>query len=506
VIGPLRRALLGFALMATFPMTACGPGASGGTLSANAKALGLVAVIDVALPGSSSRLDYQSLDAQSHSLYIAHLDAIQVIVVDTMTQQVRAVISNVSKVHGVLAVPQLNRVYASATGTNQVAIIDAENGAILARTAGGTYPDGLAYDPDDGKVFVSDETGGTVTVVDTKTNQTVATIDAGGEVGNTQYDPVSRRVFSAVQSRNQLVAIDPESDRVIARYDLPDCKHPHGLAIDAPGRVAFIACDENAKLLTFDLQSLRVTGQQTVGDSPDVLALDEGLHRLYVAAESGVLAVFEEHGPSLTKVGQAQLAPNAHTVAVDQQSHRVYLPLENVRGKPVLRIMEPATMSGMVPARRRKSMKWVTRERPAVDRIACPWLIKRFVDPEAEFLYVPGERVIATAEQEGATPYDVPNAELGHHGDECSFDAVIKKYGLTDPALQRLALIVRGADTSANDLTPESRGLLAIAQGFRLSYQDDHQQLAAESPVYDALYAFCQSKEAEATSSAVARV
>ncbi len=136
-------------------------------------------------------------------------------------------------------------------------------------------------------------------------------------------------------------------------------------------------------------------------------------------------------------------------------------------------------------------MKWITRERPNVDRIACPWLIKRFVDQEAEFLYAPGDQVMVVAEREGAMAYDVPHVELGHHGSECSFDAIIKKYRLTDPALQRLALIVRGADTDAHDLTPESPGLIAIATGFRLAYQDDHEQLAAESPVYDALYAWC---------------
>jgi hypothetical protein len=144
-------------------------------------------------------------------------------------------------------------------------------------------------------------------------------------------------------------------------------------------------------------------------------------------------------------------------------------------------------------------MKWVTRERPKVDRIACPWLIKRFVDPRAEFLFVPLEQVAAVAEREGATPFDVAGAELGHRGDECSFDAIVTKYDLAaeQPALARLALIVRGADTSAHDLTPESRGLLAIAQGFSLAYDDDQAQLAAELPVYDALYAWCRQQAAE---------
>jgi hypothetical protein len=137
-------------------------------------------------------------------------------------------------------------------------------------------------------------------------------------------------------------------------------------------------------------------------------------------------------------------------------------------------------------------MKWVTRENPKVDRVACPWLIKKFVDPEAEFLYAPAAEVMAVAERDGAVPYDVPNVELGHHGPECSFDAIIRKYNLTDPPLVRMALIVRGADTADKDLTPESRGLEAIAAGFQLAYRDDQEQLAAELPVYEALYAYCR--------------
>src|SRR5205807_389363 len=125
-------------------------------------------------------------------------------------------------------------------------------------------------------------------------------------------------------------------------------------------------------------------------------------------------------------------------------------------------------------------MKWITRERPNVDRIACPWLINRMVDPEAQFLYVAGDEVLSTAEREGAVPYDVPGAELGHRGDECSFDAIIRKYDLAknNPALEHLARIVRGADTDQHDLTPESRGLLAIADGFSRTFDDDHAQLA----------------------------
>ena len=148
-------------------------------------------------------------------------------------------------------------------------------------------------------------------------------------------------------------------------------------------------------------------------------------------------------------------------------------------------------------------MKWVTRERVKVDRVACPWLIRKFIDPQAEFLFVPAEIVMETATHQNGIPFDVPNVEFGHHGKECSFDALVKKHQLDrDPAIVLLARIVNGADTD-NSLwnQPESAGLNAIAEGFRhLGYQDDHAILASESIVYDALYAYCQEMVARGRS------
>ena len=138
-------------------------------------------------------------------------------------------------------------------------------------------------------------------------------------------------------------------------------------------------------------------------------------------------------------------------------------------------------------------MKWVTRERARVDRIACPWLISRFIDREATFLFVPSAQVMTVAEREGAIPYDVPNVELGHHGERCSFDAFLDKYKLTDTALQALARIVRGADTDARQLTPQSPGLYAVATGFQAIAKDDHDNMARQFPAYDALYAYCRA-------------
>jgi hypothetical protein len=143
-------------------------------------------------------------------------------------------------------------------------------------------------------------------------------------------------------------------------------------------------------------------------------------------------------------------------------------------------------------------MKYVTRAHARVDRIACPWLIRRFIDPSAEFLFVSPSEVLAVAKREDAIPFDVPSVELGHRGALCSFDAFLEKYKLDDPALTILAPIVRGADTEDRELTPESAGLYAIASGFHAlspsHFKDDHELLRAETPVYDALYEYCRAK------------
>jgi len=140
-------------------------------------------------------------------------------------------------------------------------------------------------------------------------------------------------------------------------------------------------------------------------------------------------------------------------------------------------------------------MRWVTRANVKVDRVACPWLIATFIDPAAEFVFVPVDDIARVAETTGAIPFDAPGIELGHQGAECSFDAILKKYGVRDPALERLEAIVRGADTADKDLTPESRGLEAVAEGFRRMAQaggyDDHETNRREWIVYDALYLFC---------------
>ncbi|MHB1142788.1 MAG: chromate resistance protein ChrB domain-containing protein [Sulfuricaulis sp.] len=142
-------------------------------------------------------------------------------------------------------------------------------------------------------------------------------------------------------------------------------------------------------------------------------------------------------------------------------------------------------------------MKWITRERPKIDRIACPWLIARFIDKSPEFLYVPADEVINVARETGAIPYDIPGVELSHDGELCSFDTFLKKYELTDPALHQLAVIVRGADTARLDLAPQAPGLMALSLGLSRVFPDDHEMLRHGMVMYDALYAWCRDCQKE---------
>jgi DNA-binding beta-propeller fold protein YncE len=302
--------------------------------------LPLRAVARVPLSGPAVRFDYTSYDPSSGRLWIAHMDADQLLAFDVAHREIVETIS-APGVHGVIAVPQLERVYASATNAREVLTINARSGAVLARAPAGQYPDGLVFDPAERHLFVSDESGGVETVL-SASGHALATIRLGGEAGNVQYDAASRRVLADVQSLNEIAVISPGSNQVVRRVHVPHCFDDHSLLVDSPHRVAFVACDQNATLLTLNLDTLKFTGAFKVGNEPDVLALDPGLRRLYVSAESGVVSVFAEVGHSARPLGTAFLATEAHTVAVDPSTHLVYFPLQaGSNGKPQLLIMKP---------------------------------------------------------------------------------------------------------------------------------------------------------------------
>ncbi|MDP9361140.1 MAG: YncE family protein [Acidobacteriota bacterium] len=301
---------------------------------------GLRLVREIPLPGPANRFDYQSVDPARGRIYMNHMNAGRTIVFDANNGKVVAEVMDVPRATGVLAVPQHHQVYVSAAGNHEVAIFDDRTLKITSRVKGISFPDGIAYAPDADKVFVSDESGEADVVIDPKTGRKRSTIKLGGEAGNTHYDSVSRCILVAVQTRNQLAAIDPVSERIVQRYDLPRSDGPHGFTLDEPDRLAFVTSEGNGRLQVVDLRTMKIIQVLKVPDDPDVLAWDPSWRRLYVAAESGALSAFWLDGDTLRPLGEVR-APRAHTVSVDPRTHLVYIPLENVNGRPVLRIYEP---------------------------------------------------------------------------------------------------------------------------------------------------------------------
>jgi DNA-binding beta-propeller fold protein YncE len=295
-------------------------------------------VADIPLPGPAVRFDYQSVDTMANRLYISHMNAGELIVFNLISRSVEGTVGDLPKVTGVLAVPALGKIYVSVPGEHYVAVIDARTLRVQARLGEIGFPDGIAYAPDEKKLYVSDEAGGGELVIDCGSDRALTTIPIGGEAGNTVYDPGAKRILVAVQTRNEVVEIDPYTDRVTARHKWAGAAHPHGMAVDAVHRLLFVANERDASLLTVDLRSMKVLGRHRVGGDPDVLAFDPGLGRLYVASESGVVSVLTERDGGLVHDGNMVMA-HAHTIAVDPRTHLVYLPLSDVDGHPILRIM-----------------------------------------------------------------------------------------------------------------------------------------------------------------------
>ena len=296
-------------------------------------------VADVELPGKPARFDYQSFDPTTGRLWIAHMGAGEVLAFDVRTRQVVAGVPNMPGVTGVRAVSALERVFVALSAGHAVAVLDSRSGRVLARAPGGRFPDGLDYATRVDKLYVSDESGRQELVIDVPSFTAHRSIPLGGEAGNTHYDPVAGRLWVAVQTRNELAAIDPGTDSVVERIPVPGIERPHGFYLDAPRRFIYVTGEANGRVGVLNLQTSRMTHIYPVGDEPDVLAMDPDRHRLFVASESGVIAAFSAQGDSLVPLPSYHAAA-AHSVAVDPATHLVYVPLANVAGKPVLRILQ----------------------------------------------------------------------------------------------------------------------------------------------------------------------
>lgn len=328
------------ALLAAAALVVAGVAYAWQIVGATSTVLPLRTIGDFPLTGNPNRFDYASLDDARGILWLAHMGDGSVEAFDVKANRVSLTVplSPSASVRGILATH--GRVYAAAQGLGGVAVLDPADGKRLATVPAGDV-DGLAYDPVTRRVFVSDEAGGRDTVIDATTNRRIGAVELGGEAGNTQYDATSKHIFVGVQTRDELAEIDPVRLTVVRRYSLPGCSASHSVAIDSEARAAYIGCQHNMQLVRLNLRSGRVSGSGGVGLGVDVLALDAGLHRLYVASESGVVSVYDVADGGLKRVAQGFLYVHAHVVAVDPATHRLYFPLQDVGGKPVMRVMLP---------------------------------------------------------------------------------------------------------------------------------------------------------------------
>lgn len=292
------------------------------------------------LPDSAARFDYQSIDEAGRRLYLSHMGEDKLIVFDTSKNRVIANLQGYKRVTGVLAVPAEGKIFSSAAGSHEVVITDIKTLKIMARITGAEFPDGIAFVASLRRIFVSDESGGRVLVIDAKRNRRVAVIPLGGEAGNAHYDEVGKRIWVAVQTKNEMVSIDPKSLKITGRFPVEGGDHPHGFTLDPRGQVAYVTCDGNNKLMVMDLRNMKVRQTLDVAKDPDVVTFDKGLQRLYVGCESGEVETFEASKTGLNLKARL-LSESAHSVAVDQVTHRLYIPYKSVHGKPVLMVLQP---------------------------------------------------------------------------------------------------------------------------------------------------------------------
>lgn len=345
---PLARLSL-FLLAATACTSSRGSSttASGGTGGSGSAGLHLplTEVADATLPGSASRFDYQDLDAAHGHLVVAHMNDASVLILNLTDGSVAKLLPNISTPRGVIAAPEVGRIFVTSSPSTLV-IIDAVALTELARVTTGNAPDGVGWDPKDQIVGVSDQGDGAISLIGGAGSDARTQVRLGQETGNVVYDAARGQFWITVVNASppdQLVEVEPVAATVTTRIDLPGCEGAHGLRLHPDGQSALIACENNSVMARVDLGGAHAVVTAAVGAGPDVLAIDPGLLWIYVAAESGNLTVFDLKQPGLVSIDSEHPGDNAHSVAVDPATHRVFFPLmQGPSGTPVLRIMRPA--------------------------------------------------------------------------------------------------------------------------------------------------------------------
>ena len=334
------RSLVVFSIVAACHQHTAPDGASTGGAG-----LPLVTVADVPLPGGATRFDYQDLDAATGELVVAHMNDNSVLILDLRDGSVEKQLTGIPTPRGVVIAPEVGLIFVTSMPSKLV-LIDSTLLMETARVATGTGPDGVAWDPADKIVGVSDQGDGALSLIANAGSGTRTQVSLGNETGNVVYDPTRGAFWITVVTsapRDQLVEVDPTTGTILNRIGLPGCSGAHGLRLHPDGASAFVACEQNDRLARVALGGAHEVTTAATGADPDVLSIDRELGWIYVAAESGDVTVFDVSRPGLALVGHDHPGANAHTVAVDPATHRVFFPLpSDPNGTPVLRIMRPS--------------------------------------------------------------------------------------------------------------------------------------------------------------------
>jgi YVTN family beta-propeller protein len=298
-------------------------------------------VATIELPGpKGKRFDYLTIDYDDGYLLSAHLGAGLLYVIDLKKNSLVAAVGPVPGVEGVEYVPEFKKAYTSDWFENKIGVVDLKTMKVVARIPTGDKPDGSAYAADFKKLYVSDERGRAEAVVDVTKDRVVKTLHFDSETGMPRYDPVAKLVYVNLQDKDVFAVIDPKTDKVVGRYLVALCRGNHGMALDVQRRRAFLVCEDSNQMAVFDLDRHKVIEALPIAEGGDVVKFDEGLGLVYVACYSGAISIFKENGPNyLQKLGDFPTERRVHSLAVDQRTHRVYVPEEQAEGKPAARIV-----------------------------------------------------------------------------------------------------------------------------------------------------------------------
>ena len=300
------------------------------------------------LPGpAGKRFDYLTIDSEDHYLISAHLAAGQTYVIDLRTNKVVATVAGTPGAEGVEYVPELKKFYTSNAGDNTIGVIDLRQMKVVKRIPTDRKPDGSSYAAPFHKLYVSDERGKAEAVVDVTKDEVVKTLHFNSETGMPQYDPVARKVYVNLQDENIFAVIDPATDEVIGRYQVGRCKGNHGMTLDPEHHLAFLSCEGNNLMTVFDLDKHQPIAYLSMADDPDVIKFDPALGRIYAACYSGAISVFHQDDPQhYRKLEDFKVQHAVHSLAVDEETHRVYTPEQEENGRPVARMVVYESVTG----------------------------------------------------------------------------------------------------------------------------------------------------------------